>query len=114
MDPVTGHWLREWGVPPASAGADLLSTLAAAADTPAPDLELGAVADDFEAFGAGEMALFARLPDDRAAADLEAELADTLAGVALLQDQTHADGLTQWILGRAPERPGQSSQAAGT
>ncbi|WP_433056989.1 hypothetical protein [Dactylosporangium sp. CS-033363] len=109
MDPVTGHWLREWGVPPAPGGEDLLSALAAAAGTPAPEPDATpapepdatAAADAFEPFGAGEMALFARLPDDRASADLEAELAATLTGVALLQDQTHADGLTQWILGRA-------------
>nr|BFE63056.1 hypothetical protein GCM10020063_075820 [Dactylosporangium thailandense] len=98
MDAVSEHWLREWGVPFGPATPDLLSALAAAADVPLP--EPAPDDDPFEPFGAGEMAVYARTPDDETAAGLGAELAGSLHGVALLQDETHADGVAQWILGR--------------
>jgi hypothetical protein len=101
VDPVTEHWLREWGAPPAPGAADLLTALAAAAAGPRPE-PAAFVSGPFAAFGAGEMAVFARVRDEREAAELGDELAERLDGVALLQDETRADGITQWVLGRAP------------
>lgn len=73
----------------------------AAADTGAP------AAGDLEPFGAGEMAVFARLDGDP---DLERRLEDALGaaldGVALLQDSTVVhDTVGQWVIGQAPPQP---------